>query len=66
MLRDRFEILRLAKEQKAKATARSVLADPRAYDLEPLKPTQRDALLAFWLDWQHELGSILEFHRHQT
>ena len=45
-------------KQKAKATARSVLADPRAYDLDSLKPVQRDALLAFWLDWQHELGSI--------
>ncbi len=58
VLRDRFEILRLAKEEKAKAAARSALADPRAYDLESLKPAQRDALLAFWLDWQHELGSI--------
>jgi hypothetical protein len=58
VLRDRFENLRAAKEQKAKAAARSTLADPRAYDLESLKPAQRDALLGFWLDWQHELGTI--------
>ena len=59
VLRDRFETLRLKLEQeKAKTTARSALADPRAYDLDSLKPVQRDALLAFWLDWQHELGSI--------
>ena len=56
VLRDRFEALRLTNEQKAKAAARSVLADPRAYDIDSLKPAQRDALLAFWLDWQHELG----------
>jgi Eco57I restriction-modification methylase/Putative RNA methylase family UPF0020 len=58
VLRDRFEVLRIANEHKAKATSRSVLADPRAYDLDSLKPAQRDALLTFWLDWQQELGSI--------
>ena len=34
------------------------LDDPRAYDLDSLKASQREALLSFWLDWQHELGSI--------
>ncbi len=29
-----------------------------AYDLGSLKAPQREALLAFWLDWQQELGSI--------
>ena len=33
---------------KAKGTARDVLADPRAYDLDALKSPQRQALLAFW------------------
>ena len=47
-----------AKAEKAKAAVRSVLDDPRAYDLDSLKAAQREALLAFWLDWQHELGSI--------
>ena len=44
VLRDRFETLRVDNEQRAKATARSVLADPRAYDVDSLKPVQRDAL----------------------
>jgi len=58
VLRDRFEGLRIAKGKTAKATVRSVLDDPRAYDLDALKAAQREALLSFWLDWQHELGSI--------
>jgi hypothetical protein len=58
VLRDRFETLRRTHAEKAKGTARSALADPTAYDLDSLKAPQREALLAFWLDWQHELGSI--------
>jgi hypothetical protein len=58
VLRDRFENLHRVHTEKAKKTARSVLADPTAYDLDLLKGPQREALLAFWLDWQVELGSI--------
>ena len=58
VLRDRFERLRRAHAEKAKGTARNALADPTAYDLDSLKAPQREALLAFWLDWQEELGSI--------
>ena len=38
------------------AAARKVLADPRAYDLDALKAPQRQALLAFWQDWQDDAG----------
>ncbi len=58
VLRDRFERLRRGYAEKAKATARDALADPRAYDLDALKAPQRRALFAFWQDWQQELGSI--------
>lgn len=58
VLLDRFERLRLDRAEESKGTARDALADPRAYDLDVLKAPQRQALLAFWQDWQHELGSI--------
>src|SRR5262249_22259682 len=58
VLHDRFELLRRDHAEKAKGTARDALADPRAYDLERLKMPQRQALLAFWEDWQLALGSI--------
>jgi len=58
VLRDRFESLRLIHAGRAKGTARDVLADPTAYNLDSLKVPQKQALLAFWLDWQDELGSI--------
>jgi Eco57I restriction-modification methylase len=58
VLRDRFETLRRAHVGKAKGTVRSVMADPAAYDLDSLNAPQREALLAFWLDWQLELASI--------
>ena len=58
VLRDRFERLRRDRAEKAKGTARDALADPRAYDLDALKAPQRQALLAFWQDWQLALGSI--------
>lgn len=58
VLRDRFESLRLAHAERAKGTARDVLADPTGYNLDSLKVPQKQALLAFWLDWQDELGSI--------
>ena len=58
VLRDRFECLRLIHAGRAKGTARDVMADPTAYNLDSLKGPQKQALLAFWLDWQDELGSI--------
>ncbi len=58
VLRERFEALRQAHTQKAKAAVQAALVDPEAFDLDSLKPAQKVALLAFWLDWQHELGSI--------
>jgi hypothetical protein len=58
VLRDRFEQLRRDHAEKARGTARDALADPRAYDLDALKAPQRQALLAFWQDWQLALGSI--------
>ena len=58
VLRERFESLRCSHVEKVKGTARSVLADPSAYDLDALNGPQREALLAFWHDWQLELGSV--------
>jgi hypothetical protein len=58
VLRDRFERLRRDHSEKAKGTARDALVDPRAYDLDRLKAPQRQALLAFWQEWQDALGSI--------
>jgi hypothetical protein len=58
VLRDRFERLRRDHAEKAKGTARGVLDDPRAFDLDMLNTHQRQALLDFWQDWQAALGSI--------
>jgi hypothetical protein len=58
VLGDRFERLRRDHSEKAKTAVRGALAEPRAYDLDALKSPQRQALLAFWQDWQQVLGSI--------
>ncbi len=58
VLHDRFERLRRDHAEKARGTARGVLADPRAYDLDALNAPQRQALLEFWQEWQDALGSI--------
>lgn len=58
VLRDRFESLRLVHAERARGTARDVIANPTAYNLDSLKGPQKQVLLAFWLDWQYELGSI--------
>ena len=58
VLRDRFESLRRVHAEKARVSARSVLADPTAYSLDSLNAQQKQALLSFWLDWQLELGTI--------
>ena len=44
--------------EKAKAAARASWPIPRPTTSIRSRPPQREALLAFWLDWQHELGSI--------
>jgi hypothetical protein len=58
VLRDRFESLRRVHAERAKGTARSVMAEPTAYNLDSLNAPQKQALLSLWLDWQHELGTI--------
>lgn len=58
VLRDRFEQLRHLHESKAKAAARTALADPAVYDLETLKKPQREVLVKFWEAWQDELGHV--------
>ena len=58
VLRDRFELFRQACQTKAKATAKTALADPTVYDLAKLKETAKKALIAFWEGWQDELKTI--------
>jgi len=60
-IKDRFDRLRRSHAAKAKSTVRSVMDEPSAYDLESFKGVndpKRVALLAFWLDWQDELGVV--------
>ena len=58
VVRNRFETLRKSHADTAKGTAKSALADPRAYDLAALRKPQRDALVSFWEAWQDELAAV--------
>jgi hypothetical protein len=58
VLADRFEYLRIRHEHEASTAVRSALADPKVYNLDDLKKSQRDALIRFWEDWQEELRKI--------
>ncbi|MEW4570108.1 DNA methyltransferase [Tautonia sp. JC769] len=58
VLEDRFEALRDRHAGEAAGTARKVLADPRAYDLDVLNTPQREALIRFWEAWQDDLATI--------
>jgi hypothetical protein len=57
-LSERLEALRQRHFDAAKAAARKVLENPTTYEADLLKPAQRDALIAFWTDWQTELGRL--------
>ncbi len=58
ILRERQERLRKTHAAQATGTACSVMAEPAAYDLTTLNNPQRDALVAFWLDWQQHLARV--------
>jgi len=58
LLRERCEHLRMAHAETAEGTARTALADPKAYDVETLKKPAREALIRFWETWQAELETI--------
>ena len=58
VVRVRFEALRRQHEAEAAATARKVLADPRAYDIRTLNEPQRKALVHFWEAWQDVLQGL--------
>ncbi|MCB2153319.1 N-6 DNA methylase [bacterium] len=58
VLADRLESLRLRHIARARGTATQALECPTSYDLEELNNPQREALIAFWLDWQEELGRV--------
>ena len=51
ILADRFETLRQQYEGEAKAGAKKLFADPRAYDLRELTAPGRKALADFWKAW---------------
>lgn len=58
-LRDRLESLRARHHAAARsAPVRAVLADPAAADPENLTPAQKQALIAYWVEWRDELGRI--------
>jgi hypothetical protein len=58
VLADRFETLRARHQQEASPSVRSVLADPKVYDLALLKKAGREALVRLWEAWQEELKKI--------
>lgn len=58
VLRERFEALRLQHEARSTRATKGLLTDPSAYNRATIKPAGRDALSAFWLDWQTELGKV--------
>ena len=58
VLAERFEALRSQSYQAATSASKSVLRDPRVYDLESIKPSQRRTLERFWEDWLETLKSI--------
>lgn len=55
---ERYRALVERRRGAARGTARAVLEDPRAYDLEVLNEPQRQALVAFWTEWLDELATI--------
>jgi len=58
VLRERLEALRLRHLATAKGSARKPLEDPATADTVILNAPQREALIAFWVEWQTELGCI--------
>jgi len=58
VLRDRFEQLRAAQQQGAKAAAKTALASPGVYELDKLTKPAKAALVKFWEAWQDELTTI--------
>ncbi|MFT4589680.1 MAG: hypothetical protein ACI9VS_002455 [Candidatus Binatia bacterium] len=58
VLKRLFEELRERHCAEAEGTARAVLEDPNAYDLDALNKPQRAALIKFWATWQTELAAV--------
>ena len=58
VLKRLFEELRKRHCAEAEGTARAVLEDPNAYDLDALYKPQRAALIKFWATWQTELAAV--------
>jgi len=58
VLTERFEVLRQRHAEKARPTAKKVLANPHTYAAKDLTELQTKALTLFWLDWQDELTRI--------
>ncbi len=58
VLRERFEALRTQHQAGATRTAKTALADPRAYNLDKLNDPQTKALVEFWAAWVEELETV--------
>lgn len=54
----RLEALRARHAADARGQARAALEHPEIYDLETLKPAQKNALIAFWSAWQEDLSRL--------
>ena len=58
VLEDRSSDLRHRHAEEATGTARRVMADPRAFNLESLNEPQKSALIRFYESWQDELSTV--------